>query len=97
MLFVIYINDQPDIVSSKAFLFADDTKIYSVITREDDQKELQKDLNTLSDWNETWLLKFHSDKCKHMKIARNKKRKITHLMIYTTKKFRKLRKKTTLE
>ena len=73
ILFVIYINDLPDIVSSKAFLFADDTKIYRVITREDDHKELQKDLDILSDWSETWLLKFHPDKCKHMKITRNKK------------------------
>ena len=24
-------------------------------------------------WSETWLLKFHPDKCKHMKITRNKK------------------------
>ena len=44
-----------------------------VITREDDQKELQKDLDILSDWRETWLLKYHPDKCKHMKITRNKK------------------------
>ena len=73
ILFVIYINDLPDIVSAKAFLFADDTKIYRVITRKDDHKELQKDLDILSDWSETWLLKFHPDKCKHMKIARNKK------------------------
>ena len=71
ILFVIYINDLPDIVSSKAFLFADDIKIYRVKTREDDNKELQKDLNLLSDWSETWLLKFHQDKCKHMKITCN--------------------------
>ena len=85
MLFVIYINDLPDIFSSNAFLFADDTKIYRVITREDDHKELQKDLDILSDWSETWLLKFHSDKCKHMKIARNKKEENNPSYIYNYK------------
>ena len=45
ILFVIYINDLPDIVTSKAFLFVDDTKIYRVITSEEDQAKLQMDLD----------------------------------------------------
>ena len=95
ILFVIYINDLPDIVSSKALLFADDTKIYRVITREDDHKELHKELNLLSDWSETWLLKFHQDKCKHMKITCNKKKENNPSYDLHNEKIRKLRKKRT--
>ena len=72
ILFVIYINDLPELVSSKVYLFADDTKIYKVITDEEDRLKLQDDLNKLSEWSNTWLLKFHADKCKHMTIGRNK-------------------------
>jgi hypothetical protein len=32
MLFVFYINDLPDAVQSEAYLFADDTNIFRLIT-----------------------------------------------------------------
>jgi hypothetical protein len=34
-----------------------------------DTEQLQNDLNKLSDWSDTWLLKFHPEKCKHMQIG----------------------------
>ena len=71
ILFVIYINDLPDIVDSQIYLFADDTKIFRAITNKKDQEILQKDLNTMNNWSDTWLLRFHADKCKHMNINRN--------------------------
>ena len=63
LLFVIYINDLPDAVDSYAYLFADDTKLFSKITKED-VISLQRDLNILQDWSANWLLNFHPDKCK---------------------------------
>ena len=72
ILFVIYINDLPELVSSKVYLFADDTKIFRVISKDTDRLELQEDLNKLSNWSDKWLLKFHADKCKHMNIGRKK-------------------------
>ncbi len=42
LLFVIYINDLPDVVSS--YIFADDTKIFRIIKGEDDERILQNDL-----------------------------------------------------
>ena len=58
LLFVIFINDLPDCVTSEAYLFADDTKIFRVIANEEDRGELQKDLNRLDTWSKDWLLKF---------------------------------------
>ena len=59
LLFVTFINDLPDCVTSEAYLFADDTKIFQVIANEEDKGELQKDLNRLDTWSNDWLLKFH--------------------------------------
>ena len=37
MLFVIYINDMPEMVESATYLFADDTKIFREIREENDE------------------------------------------------------------
>ena len=73
ILFVIYINDLPDIVDkdSHVFLFADDTKLFREINSPIDRKILQQDLDNLTDWSNKWLLKFHPDKCVSMIISRN--------------------------
>jgi hypothetical protein len=72
ILFVIYINDLPDTVESDSYLFADDTKIFRIIKGEDDKEILQDDLTKLEEWSNKWLLKFHPEKCKHMKISKIK-------------------------
>ena len=63
LLFVIYINDMPDNISSDIYLFADDTKVFNTTSNEDNVKILQDDLNKLKRWSETWLLLFHPQKC----------------------------------
>jgi hypothetical protein len=73
ILFVIYINDLPEAVESEAYLFADDTKIFRVINSLEDQQILQNELVKLEKWSDTWLLKFHPEKCKHMNIHRTPK------------------------
>ena len=50
-------------------MFADDTKLYRHITTEDDREELQKDLDKLQKWSETWLLRFNASKCKCMHMG----------------------------
>ena len=74
-LFVLFINDLPGTVNSDTYLFADDTKIFKIITASEDSKVLQDDLNTLSTWSDNWLLKFHPDKCKVMHIGKKSDRK----------------------
>ena len=63
LLFVIYINDMLDEVSSCALLFADDTKIFRQVTCEEDANALQEDLLKLEAWTKLWLLRFNTDKC----------------------------------
>ncbi len=69
-MFIIYINDLPDIVESEVFLFADDTKIFRHIRSEKDREILQQDLIKLCEWSRKWLVLFHPDKCKLMIVGR---------------------------
>ncbi len=70
VLFVVYINDLPEIVKSDVYLFADDTKKYRKITSEEDCRILQKDLEALDECSRTWLLLFHPKKCKVMTLGK---------------------------
>ena len=47
VLFVVYINDLPDLVESLVQMFADDTKVFRRIGGMDDCKQLQEDLTNL--------------------------------------------------
>ncbi|MEN8123309.1 MAG: reverse transcriptase family protein [Bacteroidota bacterium] len=62
-LFLIYVNDLPEIISTTAKMFADDTKIYAKIQSIQDCINLQNDLNALSAWSRKWLLNFNESKC----------------------------------
>ena len=62
IIFVIYINDMPDGLSSEIFLFADDTKIFKEIKQKRDCNVLQNDLNFMQLWTDIWLLRFDPQK-----------------------------------
>ena len=81
LLFVLYINDLPDSVSSNILLFADDTKIFQQIRSEKDALSLQSDIDALNAWSEKWLLKFNTDKCHVLTLG--KFDKIMHTHRYT--------------
>jgi len=72
ILFVIYINDMPECVDSTTYLFADDTKIFKEIKSSNDEGKLQNDLDELQKWSDTWLLKFHPNKCKVLTVSNRK-------------------------
>ena len=59
ILFVIYINDLPEVVECGTYLFADDTKILRQITTKKDALQLQSDINLLEQWSQKWRLTFH--------------------------------------
>ena len=72
LLFLIFINDLPDQLNCKVRLFADDCIVYSKIHSEQDQHNLQSDLETLANWENTWGMEFHPQKCSIMSITRSK-------------------------
>ena len=47
-LFLLYINDMPDMIGSNIRLFADDTIMYLTITNQSDCNALQADLTSLA-------------------------------------------------
>ena len=73
LLFLLHINDLPSVVSSKVRLFADDCFIYRNIKNKEDQIALQKDLNFLENWGNTWGMRFNAARCNIMRVTRNPK------------------------
>ena len=64
ILFLIFVNDIPDSVTSSAtFLFADDTKCLKTTTCSSECVSLQRDLHYLSSWSQKWKLPFNEHKC----------------------------------
>ena len=74
-LFLFYINDIAENLTSTTRLFADDTMIYMAVKGVGDAEKLQQDLDTLTKWEKTWMMEFHPKKCEIISISR--KRKIT--------------------
>jgi hypothetical protein len=70
LLFVLYINDLPDAISSEILLFADDSKIYRRINNIGlhDCIILQKDVHKLQDWGDLWQQKFNLNKCCSLRL-----------------------------
>ena len=64
LLFLIFINDIDSSLTSCISKFADDTKLYRKISNLDDALLLQKDLDKLFSWSQTWQMSFNADKCK---------------------------------
>ena len=71
LLFLIYINDIIENITSKLRLFADDCLLYRVITSEQDTVALQKDLDILAQWASKWQMKFNISKCTFMRCTRS--------------------------
>jgi len=69
LLFLAYINDLPEATSSSARLFADDCLLYRRIRKTEDADILQKDLTSLEQWEKTWQMSFHPEKCTVIRIS----------------------------
>ena len=52
-------------------MFADDTKLYSCVNDDRSSEVLQRDLDSLVSWSESWQLPFNVSKCKVMHLGKN--------------------------
>ena len=72
--------DKDDIVvglSSTVRLFADDTMLYLTVQNNKDAELLQHDLDMLCQWEATWLMEFHPDKCEVISVTKKKNPTLT--------------------
>ena len=69
LLFLIYINDLPDLITSSCSLFADDCLLYREIDTPNDSQTLQSDLYKLETWANEWLMSFNINKCEVIQIT----------------------------
>ena len=64
ILFLIYINDLDDSITSNILKFADETKLFRKVNTDGDKQHLQNDLDRLVKWSEKWQMLFNFGKCK---------------------------------
>lgn len=69
LLFLIYINDMYK-VCNNVFLFADDAKIYRILSDMEDTRNLQNDINSVLNWFDTWRMSVNIDKCFLLHVGR---------------------------
>jgi hypothetical protein len=69
VMFIMYVDGMDTGIISKLSKFADDTKLCHRAIREEDKMSLQKDLNKLIEWSETWQMNFNVSKCTVMHIG----------------------------
>ena len=73
VLFVIYINDMPEVMTNMCKLYADDSKIMAKINNDNpdaDAMGLQDDIDNIVIWSEKWKMKLNSKKCKVMHLGK---------------------------
>ena len=75
LLFLAYINDIDNCFHhSKIFKYADDTKVYSKISKANsdvDSSLLQQDLDNIAQWAQIWQLPFNVNKCAIVNFSKN--------------------------
>ena len=73
ILFLLYINDLPDVITSQVRLFADDTAVYLTLDKQNSPQQHQDDLDQLQKWETMWDMEFNPNKCVVMHIIRAKR------------------------
>ena len=62
LMFLVYINDINENITSSVQLFADDCVIYKSITSLEDAEQLQEDLCKICEWTNKCQMKLNIDK-----------------------------------
>ena len=74
VMFLIYINDMPEGVRSYMSMFADDAKLMKKVKDKEDCEDLQRDLDKVYEWSQTWEMEFNAKKCHVMELGKSKNR-----------------------
>lgn len=74
IMFVVYINDMVENVSSYVSLFVDDAKFTRRVKGTEDCEELQRDIDKVWEWSNRWQMEFNSGKCKKMEFGKSNRR-----------------------
>lgn len=70
LLFLIFINDICDRFTTNALLYADDLKLFREVRSVDDCRQLQRDIDCLTDWCHANKLGLNIDKCRILTFSR---------------------------
>ena len=63
-MFLIYINDLPDQLNAKSFIYADDTSLFYSFDPKNpiNDQDIVNDMNKISEWSQLWKLDFKPEK-----------------------------------
>ena len=75
-LFIMYINDIDNNITSGLLKFADDTKIYGPVASDEEISIIQQDLNRAFSWSQDWQMLFNASKCKCLHVGHANKRHV---------------------
>ena len=73
LLFILYLNDLPEGISSQVRLLADDCIYYREIQTQEDSRKLQNDIDILCNWDSRWQMRFNVAKCYAMHMTHKRK------------------------
>ena len=69
ILFLIYINDLPEVITACMKLFAYDAKLFGRVNSLVQASTVQTSLDNAIDWAQIWDMNYHFQKCKHLHIG----------------------------
>ena len=72
LLFLLLINALTDWVTSKIRLFADDCIVYRKIQTPEECNQLQRDIDSLAQWESSGGMSFHQDKCIVLRVTKKR-------------------------
>ena len=66
LFFIVYINDLPGVINKDCSiaLYADDSKMYRVISTQEDLSTFQSDIDKISDWCKMNKMRINTKECK---------------------------------